>query len=169
MSIPVVWIVFAAVSLVAAQIAKRDPEGARKASRLLPLVIAFLLGALAASGWLHAERTVASIHRWTADTTVLAMWISVAFASGTLMAREIRQRPVVAIVQLFAFLLVFGLLSTNALTGYFGVINSNPADEETVHRLRILHLYALPACTVAMLAEWWWFFAPPRESVKTPT
>jgi hypothetical protein len=159
-----IWIVFAVVSLVASLIARHDPEGARKASRLLPLVVAFMLGGMAATGWLHSQDTAAKIHRWTADTIVLALWISVAFASGTLMQREIRRRPLIAMSQLFAFLFAFGLLSSNAVTGYVDPTVAKPEDAEAAAwAFHVLHQYIFPLLTFAMLTEWWWFFGPPKE------
>jgi hypothetical protein len=167
MSNPVIWIVFALVSLAASQIAQRDSEGARKASRLLPLVVAVMLGVMAATGWLHAEDTAAKIHHWMADTIVLALWISVAFSSGTLMQREIRRRPLVAMSQLFAFLFTFGLLSFNAVSGYVDptIVSSDDA-EAAAFAFHVLHQYIFPTLTFAMLAEWWWFFGPPRQSAQ---
>jgi cytochrome bd-type quinol oxidase subunit 2 len=165
MSTTVIWIVFALVSLAASQIARRDPEGARKASRLLPLVLAVMLGTMAATGWLHSEDTASKIHHWMADTIVLALWISVAFSSGTLMQREIRRRPLVAMSQLFAFLFAFGLLSSNAVTGYIDpkIVSSDDA-QAAAQAFHVLHQYFFPVLIFAMLAEWWWFFGPPKES-----
>jgi hypothetical protein len=165
----VIWIVFAIVSVAGTHIARRDPTGARQASRLLPLVLAFFLGVMAATGVFFEREAFAKLHRWMADTTVFAMWISVAFCSGTIMQREIRRRPFVALAQLLAILAAFALLGMNAVSGFIDPATAPSKDPEMLQAFHALHRYVLPVMLYAILAEWWWFFGPARpNSTSTP-
>jgi hypothetical protein len=165
----VIWIVFAVVSVAGTHIARRDPEGARQASRLLSLVLAFFLGVMAATGAFYNREAFAKLHRWMSDTTVLAMWISVAFTSGTVMQRDIRRRPFVAIGQLLALLVAFALFGMCAVSGTIDPAMAPTNDPEMLQAFQILHRYVLPAFLFGILAEWWWFFGPAKaQPLSTP-
>lgn len=167
-SVAVIWIVFAVVSVAGTHIARRDPEGARQASRLLSLVLAFFLGVMAATGMFYNREAFAKLHRWMSDTTVLAMWISIAFTSGTVMQREIRRRPIVAISQLLALLVAFALFGMCAVSGSVDPAMAPTNDPEMLQAFKVLHRYFLPALLFGVLAEWWWFFGP-AKTAATPT
>lgn len=159
-----------AIVVAAWLISSRYPEGARKASRLLGVILAMVLVAIAATGVERLENPD-SIHRWFGHGSMIAVWLAASFAIGVILQQRIRQRPILAICQSFMILAAVGLNLEGEVTGYMGpssvweVAEIDPRIlEESTNRFYVLHTVVLPCLFLAFLGVWIAIFRPEIKS-----
>src|SRR5258706_11050811 len=162
-----------AIVVAAWLISSRYPERARQAARLLGIMLAVGLIAIAATG-LERWRNPGSTHRWFGHGSLIVAWLAASFAIGVILQRRIRQRPILVIFQSFIILVVVGLNLMGGFTGYLGPSSrSNIEDidprilEESNNRFVVLHTVVFPCLYFAFLGIWIAIFRPERKSKET--
>lgn len=150
---------------VAWWVSTRYEERSRRIAGLLPIVAVGALCCLVPTGVLRNDR-LADMHSWVGHALGSFLWLSVPFAIGWLLERDIRRRPVRAIVRSLAPLstLALGLLAS--ATGYLGPTHSAAISEETRNRFQVLHLFVLPTLLTLLLVIWRRLFLPTKATAK---
>ena len=153
-------LLFPAIVLAAWLISRKRNASARKSARLMSVFLATILVCIAVTGWFRPVGEAATIHRWAGHALVLAAWLFVPFAVGVALQHHIHQRPIGAIAQVLALLLLLGLTLLASFTGYLGPSHADQLTQETRNRFHVLHLFVLPGLVAVLLAFWFWFFRP---------
>lgn len=161
------WLVLAAVFAGGWLTSEKYRDQARLVSRSLTAIAIMILIALATTGAFHRSAAAAQAHRWIGHGLTIFLWLSIPFAIAVLLPQNLRRRPVATIAQLFALLLVFGVVMLGAFSGYlWQTRQGDVVGAESLNRFLILHLFFFPGVTFALLLEWWWFFGRVSPSFK---
>jgi cytochrome bd-type quinol oxidase subunit 2 len=136
-------------------------ESARKAVRVLSVIVAAIFLAMALTGLARSQPTAYSIHKWSGHALVIAVCSFVPFSAGVGLQRNIRRRPGFAIAQTIVLLSLLALVLLASFTGYLGPSHVEDVSESTRNRFTILHLFALPSLIAILLTAWYWLFRPP--------
>ena len=125
-----------------------------------------MLLSLVVTGWLRHSEPAISIHLWFGHVLVIVAYLGFPFAAGVMLQRQIRQRPILAIVRLLALIFFFGLTLLASMTGYLGPSHASPSvsqlSEESQTRFAFIHMLALPLLLAIMTTELWWFLRKSR-------
>jgi hypothetical protein len=153
-------LLFPLIAVVAWLLSSRNGESARKAVRVLSVIVAAIFLVTALTGLARSQPTASSIHKWSGHASVIAVWLFVPFSVGVGLQRNIRHRPGFAVAQTIVLLSSLALVLLASFTGYLAPSHVEDVSEATRNRFTILHLFALPSLIALLLTVWYWLFRP---------
>lgn len=138
--------------------ARRRREFARRAARIIFVLLAAGVIAMIGTGVLHAIAPLDAVHHWGAQSLVAAAWLAIPLAAGVLL--EGVRRRFMNLLQCFASLVLYGALFASALSGYAGLVardSFSPEGAEMRARFFVWHQILLPGFTLVLATQLCWY------------
>lgn len=157
-------VAFAATVTGAWLISRVHSEFGRRTAYHLAVLLVIVLAMLALTGLFRPTPSAAIPHRWSGQLMIILAWVSVPYATGVLLERNLRRRPFAAMLQMVCLALFLSTTLMAYVTGFLGPGRAGTVDEVTRGWFTAYHQTVLPATMVVLLMLWLHFLKRPSDN-----